>query len=91
MTPLKVYPNFEGLEYLTAAVVICDVKFLVLYINPSTEALLEISNDQACRQSIENFLGDADFFKHAANKARESQSAFRENEFFIKTKVIFEN
>ena len=27
-----------------------------------------------------------EFFKHAANKAKESQNAFRENEFFIKTK-----
>ena len=65
MTPPKVYPNFEGLEYLTASVIICDAKFLVLYINPSTEALLEISNDQACHQSIENFLDDVKFFKHA--------------------------
>ena len=86
MTPPKIYPNFEGLEYLTAAVIICDTKFLVLYINPSTEALLEISNDQACSKNIEIFLDDVEFFKHAANTARESQSAFRENEFFIKTK-----
>ena len=86
MTPPKIYPNFEGLEYLTTAVIICDTKFLVLYINPSTEALLEISNDQACSKSIEIFLDDVEFFKHAANTARESQSAFRENEFFIKAK-----
>ena len=62
MTPPKVYPDFEGLEYLTTAVIICNTKFLVLYINPSTEALLEISNDQACDQSIEKFLDDVEFF-----------------------------
>lgn len=86
MTPPKIYPNFEGLEYLTASVIICDASFSILYINPSAEALLELSHDQACSQNIEIFLDDVEFFNHAANTAQESQNAFRENEFFIKSK-----
>jgi two-component system nitrogen regulation sensor histidine kinase GlnL len=86
MTPPIVYPNFDGLEHLTAAAMICDDKFFILYINPSAEALLELSNDQACQQNIQFFLDGIEFFVHAAETAKKTQSAFRENEFFIRSK-----
>lgn len=86
MAPPKIYPNFEGLEHLNASVLICDSKFSILYVNPSAEALLELSHDQACHQNLELFVDDATSFEHAAIVSQKTQSTFRENEFFIKTK-----
>ena len=47
MSPPKIFPKFEGLEQLTAAVIICSENFVIDYINPSAEVMLEVSHDQA--------------------------------------------
>jgi len=86
MTPPKIFPQFEGLEQLTAAVIICSENFVIDYINPSAEVMLEVSHDQACGQVMGLFFEEFDLFRHAAVSAKESQSAFRENEVFIRSK-----
>ena len=86
MSPPKIFPQFEGLEQLTAAVIICSENFVINYINPSAEVMLEISHDQACGQVMGLFFEEFDLFRHAAVSAQESRSAFRENEVFIRSK-----
>ena len=86
MAPPKIFPKFEGLEHLTSAVIICSERFSIDYMNPSAEIMLEISHDQACGQVMSLFFEEFDLFKHAALSAKKSQSAFRENEVFIRSK-----
>jgi len=86
MAPPKIFPKFEGLEYLTSAVIICSERFSIDYMNPSAEIMLEISHDQACGQVMSLFFEEFDLFKHAALSAKKSLSAFRENEVFIRSK-----
>ena len=86
MSPPKIFPKFEGLEQLTEAVIICSENFVIDYINPSAEIMLEVSHDQACGQVISLFFEEFNLFKHAAHSAKESRSAFRENEVFIRSK-----
>ena len=66
MAPPKIFPEFEGLEQLTAAVIICSEKFAIDYINPSAEVMLEVSQYQARSQVMGLFFEEFDLFKHAA-------------------------
>ena len=85
MTPPTIDINFSGLEHIACGAIICSKEGLIKYINPAAEAILDISHDQACKQKIDLFFQDKNFFKQLKINI-ESHIVFRENEYFIKTK-----
>ena len=56
MTPPIILENFEGLDHLASGVIVCKKNGDIRYINPSAEAFLDISHDQACEKNINVFL-----------------------------------
>ena len=48
--------KYEGMESLVTAVIVCDKSLLIHYINPSTEALFEVSAKQAINNNISIFF-----------------------------------
>jgi two-component system nitrogen regulation sensor histidine kinase GlnL len=85
MTPPIILENFEGLEHLASGVIVCSKNGAIRYINPSAEALLDISHDQACEKNINVFFTSKLFFKQILT-ASENQNIYRENEYFIQVK-----
>jgi len=85
MTPPAILGEFSGLEHLACGTIICNTEGVIRYINPSAEAILEISHDQACKKNIDLFFQDKNFFQQLKKDMRQ-QIVFRENEYFIKTK-----
>jgi len=85
MTPPAILGEFSGLEHVACGTIICNTEGVIRYINPSAEAILEISHDQACKKNIDLFFQDKNFFQQLKKDMRQ-QIVFRENEYFIKTK-----
>ncbi len=78
--------NLKGMEYLAAAVLVCDKDLMIKYINPSAEILFELSYEKVVNQNISLFFEEIKFFKDALTQAKSKQSSYREHEYFIKAK-----
>ena len=85
MAPPVIQGEFRGLENLACGIIVCNAEGAIKYINPSAEAILEISHDQACKHNIGLFFQDKNFFQQL-KKDMQHHNVFRENEYFIKTK-----
>ena len=85
MAPPVILSEFYGLEYLACGAIVCSSEGSIRYINPSAEAILEISHDQACKQNVDLFFQDKNFFQQL-KKDMQNHVVLRENEYFINTK-----
>jgi len=85
MAPPVIQGEFRGLENLACGTIVCNAEGAIKYINPSAEAILEISHDQACKHKIDLFFQDKKFFQQL-KKDMQQHNVFKENEYFIKTK-----
>ena len=78
--------EFDGMESLVTAVIVCDKDLVVKYINPSTESLFEVSAKQAINNNINVFFEDTNnFFKNIIQKVDDQKNSYKEHEYFIQT------
>jgi two-component system, NtrC family, nitrogen regulation sensor histidine kinase GlnL len=81
----KIPSHFSGLEHLATAVILIDANNQVVYANPGTETLFEISAKQIVGSSIEKVFPDCQVLYAAIRDAIRTGGPFREHEFLIST------
>ncbi len=77
--------SFAGLEHLATAVILLDSERNVLYANPGSEVLFEVSAKQITGLHVSLVFPGCDILHSAVENAITNHSPFREHEFQITT------
>jgi len=78
-------PALKGIEHLACAVLLCDVRGHILYMNPSAEILFGLSAKHIYKMSLDEVFPYADILKLAISQALNSDTPYSEYEFLITT------
>ncbi len=81
----KIPVHFIGLENLATSVLLLDGSRQVIYMNPSAEALFEMSSTQTENNKISKVFLNFEVLELAIDNAIKNNSPFREHEFKITT------
>ena len=77
--------DFNGLEHITTSVILLDQRYKVIYINPSAEALFDISAIKTCGKNLADILLQSSVLQTAIKHALEDDSPFVEHNLSITT------
>ena len=85
ITPSNLSPELKGIEHLASAIMLCDVKGYVLYMNPAAEILFGFSTKHVFRMLLDEVFPQSDILELAISQALNNNSPYREHEFLIST------
>lgn len=83
--PQKIPACFTGLEHLATSVILLNASRQVIYMNPSAEALFELSATQTANNHLSEVFLSCELLDSAIDHATKNNSPFREHEFVITT------